>query len=434
MSVYLNKTRKVWVYDFQINNNRYAGDCIDRDGKPVKNKTQARAAEEIIKVRVREGAKKRAPSHPGTFTFAEICAHYLEELQNKADLKNIETYITELLDYFGAAADLRDIDELTIENYRLFAMAQRKKIYIGKKDGSRQYKNGNALRAPKTVNAYLQTIDRAWNAFRRAPKNKPVRHQIPEPPEIRYCDVPRRTPTPVPHADSLQLLSAAAAPEHNHVRLAYIICVQTGMREGECVSTRCAQYLAQEKIITLTAEQTKSKAGRFVPVNGIAAAAIDECMKTGDLLWDRLQADPDLAEQYEARYGIRRRADIPLILYRHKGTGLPRPVKHIASSAWKTIRAETGISCRWHDTRAAFCTNALRSADIETVRKLAGHQNITTTQYYLEASSPQKHDAVARLAENYVLPVTASTAAPLKQKKSQTKVPNTGPIEKAKTG
>jgi|GEM_PF-5631784 len=49
-------------------------------------------------------------------------------------------------------------------------------------------------------------------------------------------------------------------------------------------------------------------------------------------------------------YGITARGDISFILYRRKGTGVPRPVKHISSSGWKRIKKEVGINYRWHDT------------------------------------------------------------------------------------
>ena len=124
-----------------------------------------------------------------------------------------------------------------------------------------------------------------------------------------------------------------------------------------------------------------------------------DCRRRGDLLWRLLEENSALREEYANRYGIHERHDVPLILYRARGTGIPRPVKHLANSGWDTIRRTAGAQYRWHDTRAAFCSNTLAAgADIRTVKELAGHESITTTDRYLKAADPLRKTAVEALA------------------------------------
>lgn len=412
MTVFFNKHRGQWAYNFICEGIRHQGYCIHSDGRPAKNKTEATNIEDIIRGKIKSGQKKKdaAPPPVAGFAFAEPMAFYLKRLQGKSDFKNVQTYAKELLSWFGPATDMADIDEAMVAEYTAWSRMQKKKVYIGLKNGERQYKDGVETRSPKTINAYLQTIERAFNAFRLAPENKPIRHLVPEPPEIEYLDVPKRTPTPIPHNVSTKLLEKADEVIHAHLRLAYILCVNTGMREKECAKVLDRQYMEVERMIVLTPEQTKSDAGRFLPVNDLAHQAIMECRRVGDLLWKLLQDDRALRDEYREKYAIRNRGDINLILYRPKGTGMPRPVKHLANTGWDTMRKNAGADYRWHDTRAAFCTSALAAgADIRIVKELAGHESILTTDKYLKASNPLLRSAVDAIATQNPMKVTSES-------------------------
>lgn len=186
---------------------------------------------------------------------------------------------------------------------------------------------------------------------------------------------------------------------HAHTRLAYILCVQTGMRARECAQIRDRQYYEEEQVLALSPDQTKTATGRFVHVNDVAHKALMECRRLGDYLWEVLEQYPHIFEEYRQKYNIHTRGDIHFILFRRNGTGVPRPVKHVATTAWKRVKKEVGIDYRWHDTRAAFCTDTLGSnGDLNAVRQLAGHQDIQTTQKYLHASDPHLRKAVKSLA------------------------------------
>jgi integrase len=221
----------------------------------------------------------------------------------------------------------------------------------------------------------------------------------------------------VPYNVTQKYLEAFDDRLHAHTRLAYILCVQTGMRARECAQIKERQYYEAERVIALTPDQTKTNTGRFVHVNEVAHEALIECRKTGDYLWEVLQEYPHLAAEYREKYGVEARGDINFILYRRKGTGVPRPVKHVATSAWKAVKKSVGIDYRWHDTRAAFCSDTLGGGgDINAVRQLAGHQDIHTTQRYLHAADPHLKQAVKNLAAARPLAVPHSEPQKISRK------------------
>lgn len=427
MTVFYNKNRDRWAYHFEFRGDRYQGYCTHpKTGQTAKNKTEAKTIEAIIKGHVKSGEKtkeKQATLPTAGFAFAEPIAFYLKKLHGKASFSLAQGYAREILDWFGPATDMADITEETIAEYTAWCRRQTRKTYIGRdEEGHPKFRDTGKLRSPRTVNGYLSMIERSYNAFRTAPENKPFRHLIPPTPEIEYLPIPKRTPTPIPQAVSKDILDTADPSLNAHTRLAYTLCLHTGMRERECAQVTDRQYMEAERRIMLTPAQTKTDTGRAIPTNKIAQQVIQECRKLGDMLWQELCKDNSLADEYAQKYSIRTRGDIPLILYRPGGTGLPRPVKHIATTAWKRIKKEANIGYRWHDTRAAFCTETLAAGtDLKTVKDLAGHQSIATTEMYLKVSDPQMNTAVEALAQRNPTQVDPLTISAYKGSRRKTK-------------
>ncbi len=409
MSVYLNKKRQKWAYTFRIDGERFAGYCEDPEtGVLAKNKTEAKKVERAIRAKVQklldEGKKAKEEENKkavpkGGFTLVEPLTYYLNKMKGKASFNTAKGYTEELLDFFGRETPMQDVEE-KIEDYIEFSKKQKVKYWKGKdENGNDLYGERDKLRSNKTINEYLNFLVRSYRAFKKAPSNKKIRKYIPNPPEFEHLEVYKRTPTPIPMSVAEKYLDAFDEVLHAHTKLAYIICEQTGMRARECAQIKERQYHEAERRILLEAEQTKSKAGRFFPVNDIAHQALIECRKVGDYLWKLIQEYPHLAAEYAEEYGIKSRMDINFILYRPKGTGVPRPVKHVSTSAWKAVKKKVGINYRWHDTRATFCSETLgASGDISAVQQIAGHQDITTTQKYLLASDQRLKRSVDALA------------------------------------
>lgn len=424
MTVFFDPKRNKWRYDFMFNRQRYAGYCDHpKTGVHPKNKTEAKKIEEIIKGTIKGLAPGEvAPPAPvNGFALVEVMSHYLKAMKEKADFKNTQTHARELLSYFGPTIDINHIPP-RLPEYKLWALEQKTRVFIGKDpDGNNKYKDGDKLRSPKLVNEYINTLVRAVNSFRRS-RPKEHRHLVPEMVDIEYCKVPKRIPTPIAYTESQRLLAAMDPVEHVHLRLGYLLAINTGMREREITGVLDKQYNEIERTIFLHPEQTKSDTGRAIYINDIAHGVILECRKRGNSLWKALQEDAELASSYLDLYGIRSRGDIPLMLYADKKTKALRPVNELWTTAWDTIRKKAGVNRRGHDTRAAFCTNILSSgASIAAAKELAGHRSIETTMKYVKAANNELHAAVNQMAANRPYMVESHTEFTHKTKKAKEK-------------
>ncbi len=426
MSVYQNKKRKKWCYAFNINGQRFTGYCENpKTGDIATTKRDALKFEKLIRADIEERIESRKSSKQeidyvlpvGGFTLAMPISYRLEKMEGLASFACAKTYANDILSFFGKSAPMESVDD-RIHAYIDYSKKQHVRIYKGKDDnGNNLYELKPEFRSEKTINEYLKFLTQAYREYKSAPENKKFKHLIPEPPEFELLTPPRRIPTPIPYNVTQTYLEAFDETLHAHTRLAYILCVQTGMRAKECARIRERQYYEAERYISLEPEQTKTATGRCVHVNDIAHQALMECRKLGNYLWEILQQYPHIAAEYQKNYGITTRGDINFILYRRNGTGIPRPVKHVATSAWKKTKKAVGIDYRWHDTRAAFCSDTLGAVgDIDAVRKLAGHQDIQTTQKYLNAQDSRLKKAVNSLAEQRPLNVEAIQPVKLSRK------------------
>ena len=418
MTVFFNKERQKWSYDFQYSGERYQGYCVHPKEKTLaRNKTEARKIEEIIKGNVKKSdipQKELVAANTTEFTLAEAFAYYLKRKKGDSDFQNVKTRVLELLDFFGHSTSMRSLTESEVERYKDFAKLQPAKKYIGKdEDGNPKYKDQPHMRSARTINDYLQIIPRAYRWFRRSLEEE-LRPYVPPPPEFDYLKEPKLIAKPIPPDISEAYINEMDTGRNRHTILGYILCIQTGLRECEATGIREHQYKEAQRKIVLEAHQTKTKAERDIMVNEIAHKAIMECRKVGDILWAMLQSDPALAKRYEKEYGIRERGDIPLILYRPNKTGKPRPVKRLATSAWKKHRKAVGEHYRWHDTRAAFCSG---TENIMAAKDLAGHANVETTQGYVKAQERTLRRAANNVAEAHPINIPME---------SLTEVPNTG--------
>ncbi|MCB9990709.1 MAG: tyrosine-type recombinase/integrase [Rhodospirillales bacterium] len=402
MSIYWYEKRSKWCYAFNVNKQRYTGYCDHpTTGEHAKNKTEARKIENLIKAEVQkklENPEEAEPLPKVGFTLAEPLSYYLKKLEDKACFASARSYTDELLTFFGGETPMEDVED-RIDEYIAYSKKQKVRFWAGRdENGNDIFKERDKFRSPKTINEYLAHLQRSYKVFKKGQK-KDIRKYVPAPPEYDPLETEKRIPTPIPRNVADRFLEAFDESLHAHTRLAYILCEHTGMRARESVQIRERQYHETERRIMLTPDQTKSKAGRMLPVNDVAHKALMECRKIGDYLWELLQEYPHLAKEYAEKYKIQSREDMPFILYRKNGTGVPRPLKHITTSAWKTVKKAVGANYRWHDTRAAFCSEALgASGDISAVQQIAGHQDITTTQRYLLASDARLKRAVNDLA------------------------------------
>lgn len=402
MTVYFDAGRQKWRFHFAHKGKRHTGYCVHpKTGALAKNKTQALAAEAAIKDTIKAASpalNTPPPAIPyGGFTLAEALTAYLKSCGPK-NLQNAKTYCRDMIEFFGPACPLDAVSD-RVEAYQSYLMTKGKMLNMGGALGSRSIKTLPEGLSPRSVNHRLKALVAAFKALKSLPENRHIRNLVPEPPEVSLLKVPRRIPTPFSQEAAQAVLDELVTTGNDHIRLAFILCLHTGMRKGECVSIRTGQYRTAERVILLDASQTKTGVSAYVYVNDAAAAVLEECRQLGDELWAQLSASEAAADEARRVYGIAAREDIPFILYRPSGGRSLRPVRSITGSSWRKLKDRHGMTFRWHDLRAAFCSNLLAlGTDVVTVQELARHASLEATMHYLKGADPNKRQAVDKLA------------------------------------
>src|SRR5579885_943024 len=113
MTVYYNKDRKKWLYNFQHDGKRYSGNCRDELGNPATSRSAARMAEEVERRRVKTTG---AHAQPGEVSFAQIVNELLPAWKEQTDWPNKQRYLREVIDYFGAETPIASIDEAKVQD------------------------------------------------------------------------------------------------------------------------------------------------------------------------------------------------------------------------------------------------------------------------------------------------------------------------------
>jgi hypothetical protein len=204
MTVFFDTKRQRWRYDFELGGARYARECVDNDGNPVKSKRAAESCEGAARVEAKAAAKlQRAFELP----FGQVLNDLSEKWKLEAGWVDKRRQARELLAFFGAATAMRDIDGAKIQDYVTFALKQPLLVWMGGCNRSRDDDNAEKFwkphpsgktRSPSTVNHYLPLL-RA--IFERAYMTRdPITREraIEDIPEIRDLPKLKRKARPVP--------------------------------------------------------------------------------------------------------------------------------------------------------------------------------------------------------------------------------------------
>lgn len=381
MTIYYNRARGRWVYDFRRGGQRFAGYADDLETRePATSRRKAESIEALLKAQADAALKAEAKAqardllNPVGFTLAQAMAYYAEHRgkTRRTWEDGIKRKIRELLDWFGPATVVEKLTVARVREYIAWSRDQDVRRYMG---GPLQGGDARSLgrkRAARTVNGYLVTLRAALNLCLEDEKVTRIPH-------IPTEDEPADEPNPIQRADLDRIL--AVAPDH--LRDVLMLCVMTGMRQDECVLLTWRQVDLERGIVTLVAAETKSNRGRPVFLNPVATGILD-----------RLYAARPLPRTLDQR----------VILYRPNGNGRPRPIASV-KKAWETALEKVGLKepgvkarYRFHDTRAAFCSYlAEQGVDPVHIKELAGHKDITTTMRYVKASNTRLREAVNRL-------------------------------------
>src|SRR5690242_677705 len=127
MTLFFDKSRGRWKYDFRLGGVRFQGYALDGAGEPVASKSAARQAEGVAR---RKAAIAGKVADPRAVTIGQVVAALQPRWQRSATWSDRKRQARELLEFFKPSTPVRDIDADRIRAYTDFAIARPIEIWI----------------------------------------------------------------------------------------------------------------------------------------------------------------------------------------------------------------------------------------------------------------------------------------------------------------
>ncbi len=334
----------VWRYRFMLKGMRYFKALPE-----CKNKTQAKAAEDARKTKIREGRDDGPEA--GTNFRSFVKDDFLPWVEAELSPGTYQSYkwrSEALIAAFGRL-DLAEVSQVAIERFK--RQQQQRVTRRGEKQ------------SPASVNRYLQILA---SIFTRAQELGMIKRD--ERPKIECA---RETGARIRYLsieEEKALLRAADA--WPYLRDLIVIGLATGLRRKELFSL-------QEKCVDL------------------ALSLINVYGKGGKLR--RIPLAPSGETRAILLRRIRESKSEWLFTSPHSGGKLTRVDKSLAKAC---ELAKIAPAITLHTLRHTFCTRlAAAGVDIRTISELAGHEDIETTMRYTHLVESRAHEAIQKLAE-----------------------------------
>ena len=392
MTVFFDKVRGRWRYDFQLAGVRHARECLDAAGEPVTGRRAAVAVEAEAK-RVAGMAPKLPRAND--MTVAEVINKLAETWLGTPEWANKQRQAREILAYFKPETAMRDVDGAMIQDFVSAAVNQPVMIWTGgskKKrtapDAAKYWKPDpkGRKRSYSTVNRTLPLLRsmfvRAYNTRDPITRGR----AIDEIPIIKDLPEPKRRARPVPDDVLSDVLGTLPA----HVADAVLATLYFGFRRTEVFSLQIAHVDFQSGGIRLDHGEVKNDEDTFMPGGRDAmqflARMVDQARErrtTYLFTWQRTYKDP------------KRQAAAPW-------TAIKSP-KRAWGTAMKRVEKAFGKRWRWHDIRAAFITQIAITSGGVVAQKLARHADFDTTQGYIAVADDVARAAAERASERPAL-------------------------------
>jgi integrase len=326
-------------------------------GYYTKRTAQAWLDELLVKARRGElGGLVRAQ-----LTFAEACDEWLEYKRSRVKLSTLTDYREmikkikpAMAELIGDKARLASVTTETVEAYR------DKLVREGRSD--------------RTVNKYLGALT---DLFRWAGR----RYGLVENPVSRVERRPTAKRGNIDVYSKEEVLAVARAAANEQDAAIYTVAAFTGLRRGELLALRWRDVDFADAAIHVRhnlagGQLTTPKGGteRTVPLMHEAAAALA-----------RLSGREQFTSEDDYVFCSK----------------LGQPLSgRVVSRDYHQARERAGLRhLRFHDLRHTFGTHAIRVADSREVMEWMGHQDLATTQRYLQFKP--RHDAARRLSEAF---------------------------------
>ncbi|MEH2626798.1 integrase [Bradyrhizobium sp. AZCC 1719] len=361
MSVYKPGNKSPYYhFDFQVGGHRFHGstECTS------KREAEKFEALEREKAKTQVKAMKRSRT---SLLIDDVAARlYNEHGQYDADPDATDTNLARLVNYFGKATPLTDIDHAKATKLVSWRRGHR---VSGRKD-----QENAPLIANATVNRSTTKVLQRLFTFAKAEgavfENEP-----------KWDDL--LLPEPVERIRELQDDEAAALDDA--VRADYEPFFEfvraSGMRLKECVTLRWSEVnFGTRQIVRI------GKGGRRI------VFPITDTVR--EILFPLQDQHPEFVFTYVAVYGNKR-------LGRVRGQRYPITYNG-TKSAWQRMRADAGVNdFRFHDFRHDFGSKLLRgTGNLKLVQKALNHRDIKSTLRYAHVLDEDVAEAVEYLANS----------------------------------
>lgn len=180
------------------------------------------------------------------------------------------------------------------------------------------------------------------------------------------------------HQAALPDLSTVAFADY--LQPMVLLALNTGLRRGEVLQLKWADVELHGRELIVRGDTAKSGKSRYIPLNNEALATLQQ--------WRSNSSSTEWV--FAGKDGKRMRA---------------------VKSSWRGVLRNAAIAdFRWHDLRHHFASRlVMNGVDLNTVRELLGHSDLTMTLRYAHLSPEHKADAVAKLCE----PTNREDSSPL---------------------
>lgn len=374
MTVFFDKDRGYWRYDFRYKKERYHGPCVDKaTSQHARNKTEAKHIEDAIRVSIRNHPESKAGA-PRGYSYAQAFATYLKTLTGRGGFKSARDHIAEFLQrpQFRPERLITETSDKDIQDYIDWARQQPVMIYLGGpakkgdvRTGRELYKALDRKRSDASINRYLDTLRAVYklaHKMRDGTGERLMKDLI----DVPKLKTKKRMPRPMPLSLAQQVM--AEAPPH----LADAIDLTTafGFRRAEVFGLTDDQVDFEANGIWLDGDHVKENRDNFLPASPATMAKLRK-------LVDRAQA----AGQKH------------LILYLDPRTKKLRPIKK-PGAAWARLRKKTGRHT-FHNIRGTFVQRLVKEkVDPRVTQKLARHSRPDVTQAYYDIEDAMRRAAV----------------------------------------
>lgn len=344
MSVFIRSDAKdkTYSYDFRLRGRRFSGGT---------GRTTRREAEQVEEARRKEAAelmKLEAAAASPLPDLEAACARYWHEVgQHLANAPQRLWSLDWLLDHFGAAKPLHDIDDRDVASM----VARRRGEFIPRRKVPRRVSNATVNRTvTEPLKDLMTRAQRVWKV-----PVKPIDWKL------HLLAEPRERVREASAGEEASIMAELERGYEDALRFAIL----SGCRRAEILGLEWSRVDFFGRQFTVIGKGDRK---RVIPMS----------QELFELLWAQRGHHDKAVFTYEAKRTLRVAGVARLV----RGRRYPLTEAGLKSAARRAIARSGTEDFRFHDTRHTAATRVLRKSNLLVVQKLLGHADPSTTAKY----------------------------------------------------